>query len=54
MHTKENAGTCTDSFLGGAASKFARGARENFIALHLDFIALHLEFEALCSQGGAL
>ena len=43
-------GACTDIFLGGATSKFARGARENFIALHLDFIALHLEVERYTSR----
>ena len=30
------AGTCTDIFPGGATSTSARGACENFIALHLD------------------
>ena len=44
------AGAWTDIFLGGATSKFARGARENFIALHLDFIALHLEVEHYTSR----
>ena len=43
-------GAWTDIFLGGATSKFARGARENFIALHLDFIALHLEVERYTSR----
>ena len=39
-----DSGKCTDIFPSGAPSKFAQGARENFIALHLDFIALHLDF----------
>ena len=47
-------GACTDIFLGGATSKFARGARENFIALHLDFIALHLGVERYTSRWSAI
>ena len=47
-------GTCTDIFLGGATSKFARGARENFTALHLDFIALHLGVERYTSRWSAI
>ena len=35
------AGTCTDIFLDGAPSKFARRAHKNFIALHLDFVAYY-------------
>ena len=48
------AGAWTDIFLGGATSKFARGARENFIALHLDFIALHLGVERYTSRWSAI
>ena len=48
------AGAWTDIFLGGATSKFARGARENFIALHLDFIALHLGVERYKSRWSAI
>ena len=51
---ESKAGTCTDIFLGGATSKFARGARENFIALHLDFIALHLGVERYTSRWSAI
>ena len=47
-------GAWTDIFLGGATSKFARGARENFIALHLDFIALHLGVERYTSRWSAI
>ena len=49
-----NSGAWTDIFLGGATSKFARGARENFIALHLDFIALHLGVERYTSRWSAI
>ena len=43
-----------DIFLGGATFTFARGARENFIALHLDFIALHLGVERYTSRWSAI
>ena len=53
-HQTVQTGAWTDIFLGGATSKFARGARENFIALHLDFIALHLGVERYTSRWSAI